>query len=242
MRTSMRAGGAPPLLALLMRRPSACFFSARRPTLRRQRPPRCDKVCLSAVLASLRSRSSVPSPALPAPRVSFSFFCAVSLALSGAAVGRLLFVRPFRALSFSLLAAAGACLLVVLPPPFFSGASRSPLLRALPWRFPCSAGWRRSLALARPQCAAAPAVSLRPPPCVSPAPFGRHPSPVRSASLPRSVGIPAPLVGIPALLGCYLSVSLWFAVILSVDNFWRFLPHCQHKYLVVSEIVRIFVS
>lgn len=67
----------------------------------------CSLVCLSAVLASLRPRSSVPSPALPAPRLAFSFFCAVSLALSGAACGRLLFVRPARALSFSSIGGGG---------------------------------------------------------------------------------------------------------------------------------------
>lgn len=135
--------------------------SARRPTLRRQRTPRL-KVCLSAVLASPRPPSSVSSPALPAPRLAFSFFCFVSLALF-----------------LSLLGAAGACLLVVWPPPFFFGASRSPLLRALSWRFPCSSGRRGPSRLpvrnappslrfpcARPLAAPCPAWLLSVCPCV----------------------------------------------------------------------------
>lgn len=54
---------------------------------------------------------------------------------------------------------------------------------------------------------------------------------------PAPLRLPCP----PAPLGCYLSVSVVVAVILSVDNFLCFLPHCQYKYLVIRKIVRIFV-
>ena len=136
-------------------------------------------VCLSAVFASLRPPSSVSSPALPAPRVAFSFFCVVSLALSGAACGRLLSLRPIRALSFSSSGGGGwfACCvaaaffsLVLLAPPFcgrFRGGVRVrrgggapsllPVLYAPPsLRIPCG----RPLAAPSPCLCAAICLSL----------------------------------------------------------------------------------
>ena len=128
-------------------------------------------VCLSAVLASPRPPSSVSSPSLPSPRVAFSFFCFVSLALSGAAFGRLFSLRPIRALSFSSSGGGGwfACCVAAafflwcfsLPPSAAASVAVSVFVgaAALPRSCPCSMRRRpcgslaaAPLRLPRPAC------------------------------------------------------------------------------------------
>lgn len=214
----MRGGGAPSLMALLLRRRPASL-----PLLA---APPCAANPAAVLRAALVCGLSVGGSCVSA----FSFFCFVSrLARPPFGVLVLLFRLPCplgcgpwprvffppRWGSFFLFWGRRGLACLLCGPRLFFGC----------FSLPPSAG----AFVAAPVFVGA-AGPLRSCPCSMPRrPCGLlAPAPLR---LPCS----------PAPLGCYLSVSVVVAAILSVDNFLCFLPHCQHNYLVVCELCRIFV-